>query len=110
MSQLVRGANTIRTVIFPNTIRYARGGAFEENQCLRSAVLNEGLERLEECNDGGGQGIFSNTCIERATLPATLKVLGDRVFYKCRELTRVIFREESALEKIGSECFRGSGI
>lgn len=44
------------------------------------------------------------------TLPTTLKVLGDRAFCKCKELRRVVFREGSALEKIGNRCFSGSGI
>ena len=46
MSQLARGAEGIRTVIFPNTVRDVKCNAFMGNRSLRSAVLNEGLERL----------------------------------------------------------------
>ena len=47
ISTIVKGAETVRTVIFPNTTKTVLAGAFENKECLSSAVLNEGLERIE---------------------------------------------------------------
>ena len=57
-----------------------------------------------------GIGVFSDTLLRRAVLPATLKVLGDDTFYGCRELGSVTFAEGSRLEEIGRRCFAESGI
>ena len=51
MSWLVHGANSIRTIIFPSTVRDVSETVFKTNRSLRSAVLNEGLERLGELRD-----------------------------------------------------------
>ena len=72
MLYLVHGAENTRTIIFPNTVRETKYDAFTDNQSLRSAVLNEGLERLEgrvnEIYDKDGSycdsdyiGVFSNS-------------------------------------------------
>ena len=45
-SRLVRGAEGIRTITFPGTVRDVKCNAFMSNRSLRSAVLNEGLEQL----------------------------------------------------------------
>ena len=45
MAQITKGAASVRTVIFPDTVRGTHSRAFQ-NTSLASAVLNEGLERL----------------------------------------------------------------
>ena len=50
ISVLIKGAQA-RTSTFPNTVREVRSEAFAENECLKSVVLNEGLERLEGPRD-----------------------------------------------------------
>ena len=47
VSTVVKGAETVRTIIFPSTTKKILVGAFEDNKYLRSVVLNEGLERIE---------------------------------------------------------------
>ena len=55
MSVLVKGTEDATTITFPNTVREVRRGAFSgevrKPRVLKSVVLNEGLERLGECND-----------------------------------------------------------
>ena len=46
MSQLAHGAEGVRTITFPGTVRDVKCNAFMGNWSLRFAVLNEGLERL----------------------------------------------------------------
>ena len=62
MSQLAYGAKGTRTVIFSSTIKGVEYNAFEDNRSLKSAVLNEGLERLEGYGDDTCYiGTFSGT-------------------------------------------------
>ena len=51
MSSIEKGPKSARTIAFPSTVRAVRDGAFYENDLLRSAVLNEGLETLGGCCD-----------------------------------------------------------
>ena len=44
ISVLIKGAQA-RTSTFPNTVKEARGDAFVEDEYLKTAVLNESLER-----------------------------------------------------------------
>ena len=110
ISAFVKGTDSAKLVTFPDTTRDACTGAFERNQFLKSAVLNEGLERLGECGDGKCGGVFSGTQIRKVALPSTLRVLGKEAFLGCKKLGRVVFREGSRLEEIGAKCFSGSGI
>ena len=48
---LILGAENIRTVIFPSTVRGTTRSAFARCLFLRSAVMNEGLRQLGECVD-----------------------------------------------------------
>ena len=45
MSQIVRGAVDIKTIIFPSTVRETSEDAFSHTS-VRSVVLNEGLETI----------------------------------------------------------------
>lgn len=46
-----------------------------------------------------------NNTVTKVTLPATLKFIGDRAFYKCTNLEEVIFENGSMLSSIGVEAF-----
>lgn len=70
-SLVVRGDADARTIVFPNTVRAVQSDAFYDNERLRSAVLNEGLEAL-----------------------------GDHTFCGCVRLSRVTFPEGSSLGEI----------
>lgn len=113
MSLFVGGTKKIMTISFPSTVKEARGGAFKESQYLKSAILNEGLERLEGHRDKDGVndiGVFTYTQIKRITLPSTIKELGNNTFFRCSRLKCVVFREKSQLEAIGKYCFAESRI
>ena len=43
-------------------------------------------------------------------LPSTLRVIGKRMFADCENLKFVVFGDDSQLEEIESEAFRGSGL
>ena len=60
ISVVVKGAEDIKSVTFPGTIRDAHSTVFEKSAQLRSVVLNEGLERLEGrgCHNDQYCGIF----------------------------------------------------
>lgn len=78
MLRVMQGAKGIRTVAFPNTVRWVENGAFCSRP-LRSLVLNEGLEVL------GYKGhylsdIFTQTQLQSVALPSTLMVLGNNIF------------------------------
>ena len=107
MSWLGKGAEAARTIIFPNTVRKVSETAFNGNQLLRSTVLNEGPEELMGDYDGG---TFADSGLRQIALPATLEVLGNGIFLRCRDLKRVTFAENSHLREIGVRCFCGSGI
>lgn len=100
VSWLGQGAEAARTIIFPNTVRRVSETAFNGNQPLRSAVLNEGLEELKGDYDGTEceiryNGIFSKSGLRQARLPASLRILGAGTFRDCKELKRVRFAEKS---------------
>lgn len=52
MKEIFGGPDNIRTMIFPNTVRTVRQGAFRGIKSLKSVMLNEGLETLgtDECS------------------------------------------------------------
>ena len=66
MSRIVRGTKSVRTIIFPNSVRKVLGNAFLDAR-LVSVVLNEGLEILGELNDDNGSccsGVFQSTLVK----------------------------------------------
>lgn len=92
---VAQGANRVRTITFPKTIRDVTENAFYELSFLRSAVMNEGLEALGE--RGGTQsepysGAFRGIGLQRVVFPSTIKSLGTYTFRNCKDLKRVIFR------------------
>ena len=88
MSQLARGAGNIRTITFPSTVREVEYNAFEDNRSLKSAVLNEGLEKLEKdgCTYKYYTEVFYNSALQQITLPSTLRALADDTFQNCESL------------------------
>ena len=76
MRWVVSGSKCAKTLTFPKTIREVLRDAFSDIP-VRHVVLNEGLERLGECERHWDDfyGIFEHTKITRITLPATLTAL-----------------------------------
>ncbi|MBR4103057.1 MAG: leucine-rich repeat domain-containing protein, partial [Thermoguttaceae bacterium] len=65
--------------------------------------IPEGVERIEN------EFFWRFAKVETIRLPKSLRFIGDRAFYRCEALKRVVIPEDSALETIGanafSECF-----
>ena len=108
MSRVVRGARNSKTIAFPSTVGMVLDGAFSYTS-VRSVVLNEGLETLDEYLGLRCAGVFSFTRLKQVALPTTVRALGNAAFYGCGRLERVAFRGESGLEKIGDSAFEGCG-
>ena len=89
--------------------------------------MNEGLAVLGTKEQGGEMqfyyGVFERSglrtieshCFEESGLtaiaiPSRVTFIGDYVFHGCKDLRHVELSEDSALERIGSGCFRRSGI
>ena len=105
MSVIAKGAENIKTVTFPNTVKTVKNDAFsgklEKMGTLESAILNEGLERLGECKYRYGDyhnGAFTYSKIKRITLPSTLKMLGDYTFSSCEIIGQITFRQKAPTE------------
>lgn len=93
VDQILESPDSIRTIIFPETVRVVEQGAFFRNQALRSAVVNEGLETLgtDEYDSEGemGGGVFEDSGLESIHLPSTLKRIEYCAFEDCRDLRNV---------------------
>lgn len=79
-SQIAKANDNIKTITFPQTVRKVLDFAFWDIS-LRSVILNEGLEVLENA--------FPNTRIELITLPKTLKETGRYAFAECDSLQQI---------------------
>lgn len=54
-----------------------------------------------------GQGSFNNNCdLERLTIPASVKSIGDNAFKGCHNLEVVIFTDASSVQSIGNNAFK----
>ena len=105
------GPGDIRTMVFPNTVRAVRQGAFHSVKSLKSVVLNEGLETLGTDDGPGAEaccGVFQESGLERVKLPSTLMVIGRQTFMGCERLRRV--RLPDGLVEIGLRAFRETGL
>ena len=79
---------------------------------MKSATLNEGLEKLGEKRVVNGityeGNTFSGCAIESAILPSTLKRVEAKTFFSCQSLKSIEIA--NGTEYIGRKCFFGSGI
>lgn len=104
MSQIAWALGYIKTIAFPNTVREVLDQTLSRN-CLKSVVLNEGLEILGKNRGGYYAGVFSGARLKRVVLPSTLRALGDNAFVMCYDLREVVFGEEGSLKEIGRRAF-----
>lgn len=64
MSQIMTGSRSTQTITFPSTVIRVQVGAFADSPLLKSAILNEGLEKLGELEEKDydyEDGVFCNT-------------------------------------------------
>ncbi len=98
-SNAFNGANSIQTVILPNTITEIGNNAFYGCNQLTNINLPGGLESI-------GQGAFSNcTALQSIELPDSLTEMGIGVFTGCTSLTEVEL--SAGMDTIPSYTFSG---
>ncbi len=81
-------------VFAPGTVIKKYYGSSNLNQ--KTLIIPEGVEYVGE--------FMNNPYIETVILPSTLKEIGERAFYRCSNLTEVIYSGNS-IEIIGNEAF-----
>ena len=111
MAGILKGATGIRTITFPTTVREFVGEAFCEYASLRSAVLNEGLEKLGSNGrrfDRQSARVFARSGIRKVCFPSTLEEIGYSAFAGCKDLKGVQF--PNGLKRIDVMAFQDSGI
>ena len=70
---------------------------------FKKIVISKGVERI-------GSYWFCGSKIRSVEIAASVRELGSRAFWGCKELRRVLFQQGSALKKIEPTCFKGSTI
>ena len=55
-------------------------------------------------------GCFSNSGLEKITIPRAVARIGDSAFYNCKKLKRVMFQDGSKLVTMGEKSFSGAAI
>ena len=99
----------VEQVTLPASLRVISQGAFCKCAHLWKVQLSEGLEALgvNEYDEDGDpyRGVFEDTAVEAAELPATLKRIEYSAFKGCKNLADV--RLPDGLWYLGSSCFRG---
>ena len=107
MREIIESEDTIRTIIFPKTVRTVKQKAFFKNHKLVSTVANEGLETLgtdEYKDDGGmGSGVFENSGLKRIKLSSTIKRIEYSAFENCKDLKNIQLPDK--LVYVGKRCF-----
>ena len=94
----------------PLGLRTIADGTFCYCWRLKRVVLNEGLEMLGGIGLRVTIGVFAGAQLKEIALPASLRMLGNCVFWKCKGLKRVTLPEGSRLETLGEMCFAETGV
>ena len=110
MTNIIRGAEDAKVVVFPRSVRTVEGNSFKHMASLRQVILNEGLETLDENNydEPEYNEPFAYSSVERIRFPSTLKRLGNYALSECKQLKSVELPE--GLEMIGDRCFEDCGV
>lgn len=89
----------VTKVVLPETIKTIEEDAFDRVRCLKTIVLKEGLEKIEDSGFNGCEGL------EDIKFPSTLKTIGEHAFSDCKLLQEVILPE--GLTELGKWSFSG---
>ena len=74
-------------------------GKYAFNECNNlTVVLPEGLTNIKK-------ELFCGSEVRRVRVAASVQSIGEKSFYKCKELQNVIFSENSQLKEIGKDVF-----
>ena len=87
LCDIARASESVRTVIFPSTVKNVLDNAFTHTH-LRSAVLSKELKVIEpRC--------FYSSEIEKVVIPKGVEEIQEDAFYSCKRLKKVLFEEGS---------------
>ena len=78
-------------------------GAFRGCSALRRVSLPEGLKSV-------GAFCFAESGLGEVVFPASVKLIKEFAFWRCRSLKRVVFQKDSKLERIERGAFSCSGL
>ena len=93
------GCVSLESIKFPSTIRAIGAHAFDHSSAfhcrsdLKEVVFNDGLVRIGEGAFNGCRSLLS------IILPCSVKYLGERSFYRCTELRKVVFNEVRTIDE-----------
>lgn len=73
MSWLAKQISEIITISFPKTVTQVGENAFSSMVLLQSAVLNEGMQRIDS-------GAFVDCSVRRVSFPSTLSKIQQKAF------------------------------
>ena len=91
------GAESLKNVNFPSTLKYVGAGAFEYCAGLTNIVLPEGTELIYE------NAFADCTSLSSVQFPDSLKGVGSRAFYACPNLKEITI--PSNCKTIGEYAF-----
>ncbi|MBR5768267.1 MAG: leucine-rich repeat domain-containing protein [Clostridia bacterium] len=89
----------LEKVVFSKSIRVVDRFAFDGCSALKEAVLNEGLETIEDY-------AFRNTALRKCDLPGTVASLGKYCFYAA-DLREVVIPD--SVSTVGKYCYYANG-
>ena len=99
MERLVGVLDEVRIVAFPRSVRSVPAGVLKNAQCTRAVVVNDGIRALSGEFWAGSKnvwqalGVFQESDIASARLPASLLRLGASTFQHCWKLAHVTLPE-----------------
>jgi len=99
-----RGCISLESIKFPSTIRYIGAHAFDHlspvrRSDLKEVVFNDGLLRIEE------RAFNECRSLLQVEVPSSVKYLGERAFYGCKKLRKVVLNEVNTIDNEAfSDC------
>ena len=90
-------------MILPSALKKTGYSTFKDCKSLKHITLPDGMEVIEK-------NCFSKSGIEEITIPSTVTEIAEDAFSWTQNLKKVVFAENSVIEKIGGSAFERSGL
>ena len=123
------GIANITDISFPYTLKYIGESAFEGTGWYDSQpdgavyagsvfLAYKGTMQLADADviikDGtkgiANKAVYNNQVINSVTFPASVEIIGNNAFDRCKNLTEIVFEADSCLRYIGSRAFNYANI
>lgn len=89
--------------MLPPRISIIESRAFRYCDALRAVLLPESLEEI-------GAWAFAKSGLRSMTIPASVRLIGERAFWGCADLTSLEVLPDSALESVCRWAFGETGL